>query len=171
VLLLMTKSMRLLFGFIMFAVSVAASQDMTGREYFNELKAANAFNHFSDEYVCFHDDNGPAFATIAKGADMVAHGLKLPAGTEKERKTFLKSIFVNTYYKGVANGDAEMFEPSGTEGTAYSLEANKPMHVKMVYSINWTTGRYRLQVYALDHNATVPAGETSGKCELIHDKQ
>ena len=52
------KSMRFLFGFILFAVGIAASQDMTGREYFNELKTSNAFNHFSDEYVCFHDDNG-----------------------------------------------------------------------------------------------------------------
>jgi len=163
--------MRLLFGFIMFAVGVAASQDMTGREYFNELKAANVFNHFSDEYVCFHDDNGPGFATMAKGADMVADSMKVPTGTEKERKTFLKSIFVRTYYKGVANGDLGMFEPVGTEGTAYSLEANKPMHVKMVYNVNWTTGRFRLQVYALEHSSTVPAGETSGRCELIHDKQ
>jgi hypothetical protein len=160
--------MRLLFGFIVLAVGIAASQDMTGRDYFNELKAANTFNRFSDEYVCFHDDNGPGFATVAKGDDMVAHGLKVPAGTDKERRTFLKSIFVTTYYKGVVNGDTQMFEP---EGTTYSLEAKKPMHVKMVYNINWTTGRYRLLVYALDHNPTVPAGETSGKCELIHDKQ
>ena len=87
------------------------------------------------------------------------------------RKTFLKSIFVRTYYKGVANGDLGVFEPSGTEGTAYSLEANKPIHVRMVYNVNWTTGRYRLQVYALEHSSTVPTGETSGKCELIHDKQ
>jgi hypothetical protein len=163
--------MRLLLGFIMFAVGVAASQDMTGRQYFDELKAANTFNHFIDEYVCFHDDNGPAFATMAKGADMVADGMKVPAGTEKERKTFLKSIFVKTYYKGVANGDVEVFEPSGTEATAYSLEANKPMHLKMVYNVNWTTGRYRLLVYALDHSSTIPAGENSGKCELIHSKQ
>jgi hypothetical protein len=163
--------MRFLLGFMMLTVGVASSQDMTARDYFNELKAANAFNHFSDEYVCFHDDNGPGFATMAKGADMVADGMKVPAGTEKDRTTFLKSIFVKTYYKGVANGDLEMFEPLGTEGTAYSLEANKPMHVKMVYNVNWTTGRYRLQVYALDHSSTVPAAETSGKCEIIHSKQ
>jgi len=160
---------RFLFGF-MLLTGIAASQDMTGRDYFNELKAANAFNHFSDEYVCFADDKGPGFATMAKGADMVADGMKVPAGTEKERKTFLKSIFVRTYYKGVANGDLGIFEPTGTEGTAYSLEANKPMHLRMVYNVNWTTGRYRLQVYALDHSSTVPAGETAGKCELIHDK-
>ncbi len=163
--------MRFLLEFIMLAVGVASSQDMTGRDYFNELKTANAFNHFSDEYVCFPDDNGPGFATVAKGADMVADGMKVPAGTEKERKMFLKSIFVRTYYKGVPNGDLGVFEPLETEGTAYSLEANKPMHVKMVYSINWTTGRYRLQVYALDHSSTVPAAETSGKCEIIHSKQ
>jgi hypothetical protein len=32
--------MRFVLGFIILAVGVASSQDMTGRDYFNELKAA-----------------------------------------------------------------------------------------------------------------------------------
>jgi hypothetical protein len=44
----------------------------------------------------------------------------------------------------------------------------KPFHARMVYSINWATGRYRLQVYALDRSKFIPAAEGSGQCELIH---
>jgi len=38
----------------------------TARDYFNELKAAQTFNHYKDEYICFRDDDVPSFAVVAK---------------------------------------------------------------------------------------------------------
>ena len=77
-------------------------------------------------------------------------------------------IFVQTYYKGVVNGDMVWYEPVGNEGTDFRILYNAPFRGKSEYSINWATGRYRFRVYALDHSKTIPAGEASGKCELIH---
>jgi hypothetical protein len=49
------------------------AQAQTAREYFNELKAANAFNRYSDEYVCFRDDDVPSFVVIARGSSIIEH--------------------------------------------------------------------------------------------------
>jgi len=37
----------------------------TAREYFNELKNADAFNRYSDKYVCFADSDAPSFAVMS----------------------------------------------------------------------------------------------------------
>jgi hypothetical protein len=164
--------LRHISAFLALAISTSA-QTQTGRDYFNELKATNsttkALDHYSDEYVCFDDDNGPAFAVIAKAATVIEHmrnngdtaGAKLLAQVKD-------GLFVTTYYKGAPNGEAAMYEAVGKEGTDYRILFNAPFHGKTVYSINWATGRFRFQVFALDHNKTVPAAEKAGKCELIH---
>ena len=153
-----------------------ALRAQTGRDYFNELKTTNtttkALNHYSDEYVCFDDENGPGFAVIAKAADVIEHmkdnGATAGAKLLAQVKT---GLFVTTYYKGVPNGEAALYEGVGKEGTDYRLLFNAPFHGKTVYSINWATGRYRFQVFDLDYNKTLPAGEKSGKCELIHPSE
>jgi hypothetical protein len=163
---------RYVFAFLALALSTPA-QTQTGRDYFNELKATNSttkvLNHYSDEYVCFDDENGPAFVVIARAADVIEHmmdngdtaGAKLLA----QVKT---GLFVTTYYKGVPNGEAAVYEAVGKERTDYRLLFNAPIHGKTVYSINWATGRHRFQVFALDHSKTIPSAEKSGKCEFIH---
>ena len=78
-------------------------------------------------------------------------------------------LFVETYYKGVSN-KTEVYEPVGKDGTGWDIEFGYPLHGRMLYSINWTTGRYRLSPYALDYNKKVPASQTYGKCEVIHPK-
>lgn len=92
------------------------------------------------------------------------------AGHTPEKAVLLakNELFVQTYFKGVAN-TLDPYDPvPGKEGTDWDIEFGKPLHGRIVYSINWKTGRYRMLTYALDYNKTVPAAESSGKCEPIH---
>jgi hypothetical protein len=50
--------------------SASGSPQPTGRDYFNELRDANAFNHYGDEYVCFPDEDEGNFAIVAKSKDI-----------------------------------------------------------------------------------------------------
>ena len=68
----------------------------------------------------------------------------------------------------IDQGEQELYAPTDMQDSEYFLEFKAPIHGKMVYSINWITGRYRHFVYALDQSKTQPASELSGKCELIH---
>jgi hypothetical protein len=150
---------------------VAAAQ--TARDYFNELKAANTFNHYKDEYVCFPEGDKPSFAIIAKVSDVMEDMKK--AGDAAGVKTMAlakDSLLVKTYYKGVGSDDY-MYDPVKKDiadevNKDYSIEFKGPMPGKMVYSINWATGRYMLRVFMFQKSRTIPAAETAGKCELIH---
>ena len=55
----------------MFLAVAVSTPAQTAHDYFQELKAANTFSHYKDEYVCFHDDDVPSFAVIAKGSDVI----------------------------------------------------------------------------------------------------
>ncbi|MFL6437701.1 MAG: hypothetical protein ACJ71Q_08990 [Terriglobales bacterium] len=139
----------------------------TAREYFDELVKANSLNTYQDEYACFRDDEVPSFAVVST-ADSVRskwkqNGVKIPKGFEKDQGLFLK-----TYYKGIAN-KAKLFDKDGDEySLTFNVKDQKNAHMKMVYTINWDTGRYRMRLYELSSSKTMPAYEVSGKCELIH---
>ncbi len=151
---------------LLFALSGAAYAQ-TAQQYFTELRDANTFNKYSDKYVCFSDDDVPSFAVVSTTQDVVDAMTR--SGYTKGAKTIAKygdGLFVRTYYKGVANGDPRLYDKVGNE---YRLDFDAPIHHgRMVYKINWKTGRYRFQVYARDYNKNLPASERSGKCELIH---
>lgn len=95
---------------------------------------------------------------------------KAGVSPEKAMIQLKNLLFVETYYKGI-NNETLAYEPIGKDGTDWSIEFGSPIHGKIVYSINWATGRYRMSVYALDHTKTVPAAQKFGKCELIHPEQ
>lgn len=145
---------------------------MTGRDYFNEIRATSAQTHalnsYKDEYVCFRDDNKPSFTVVGR-RESIIESMKRANDTEGVKVLSQlppHSIIVTTYYKGVAQEPAiYLFDK---ETGDYSIEFRKPMHGRMTYAINWDTGRYRLMVYALDTSSTVPQAEGSGRCELIH---
>jgi hypothetical protein len=166
------KPFRFLFVFLAVTLSTPAQ---TAHDYFKELKAANTFNHYKDEYVCFRDDDVPTFAIIAKGSDVI-NMMKRNGETGLKMMLPAKdSLFVKTYYKGVGSEDY-LYEPVKRDVTDevnkdYSIEFKKPMPGKMVYSINWTTGRYLLHVFMFQKSRTVPAESGAGKCELIHPAQ
>lgn len=141
---------------------------MTARDYFNELKAANQFNHYSDTFVCFRDDDSPSFAVISRGSDIIDEMKQAGHTPEKAVLTAKNELFVQTYFKGVANSLVPYDPVPGKEGTDWDVEFGKPLHGRIVYSINWKTGRYRMLTYVLDYNKNVPADESSGKCEPIH---
>jgi hypothetical protein len=152
-----------------FSAFAQTNSPLTARDYFNELKAANSFSHYSDTFVCFMDNDTPAFAVISRGSDIIDE-MKSAGASANKLKTMLpvKSLlFVEKYYKGVG-GKMEEYEPVGKDGTEWDAEFTSPFHGRMRYSINWTTGRYRFSVYALDRSKTLAASENFGKCELIH---
>ena len=167
----MTHSMKriaLVILIVMTASLIRAQATLTARDYFNELKTANAFGRYADEYVCFADKDTGNFAVLGKASDMIAAGMTMPEGSVSEKKAFLGILFVRNYNKGVA-GEVNAYQAVGKGGTSYDIEFNAPLHNgRMVYSVNWITGRYLLQVYAQDRSRTVPVTTDSGKCELIH---
>lgn len=154
-------------------VLAAPSTAQTAREYFTELKAANTFNHYKDEYVCFRDDDVPSFAVVAKIDDIIDHMKKSGETTGAKDLTAAKGgLIVETYYKGVSN-KADIFDPAKRDDSLgntkdYSYEFAGKTPGKILYSINWATGRYRERVYMYQKSKAVPAVEGSGKCELIH---
>jgi hypothetical protein len=142
---------------------------LTARDYFNELRDANAFNHYGDEYVCFPDEDTGGFAIVAKGKDVEKMMAENSKPGEKQKPLGEATLIVQIYSKGVASAQPQLFDPvDKNSDVQWSMEFGSPMHGKMVYAFNWTTGRYRLLVYALDRSKTIPAAETSGKCEVIH---
>ena len=156
-----------LFLVALMCTAVSAQTAQTARGYFNELRDANAFKHYGDEYVCFPDEDKGGFAIIAKTKDIE----EMVAANNKgvKPKPLGDALVVQPYFKGVPSGQPGIFDKADKDSDLqWNLEFKSPMHGKMVYLINWTTGRYRLQVYALDHSKTFPASEVSGKCELIH---
>ena len=167
------KPFRFLFVFLAVPLSTPAQ---TAHDYFNELKAANTFNHYKDEYVCFNDDNVPSFAIIAKGSDVIADMKKAgESAGARELGPVKDSLFVQTFYKGVGSEEYiyELVKKDVKDDTNkdYSIEFKGPPAGKMVYSINWATGRYLLRVFMFQKSRTIPAVEGAGKCELIHPVQ
>ncbi len=144
------------------------AQAQTAREYFNELKAANALNRYSDEYVCFRDDDVPTFVVIARVSKIIEHMKKAGITPGKDILEAKDDMFLQTYYKGVASGGGELYQQVPKTDSEYDIEFMKPLHGRIIYSINWLTGRYRYLLYDLDDSNTLPTLESSGKCELIH---
>jgi hypothetical protein len=145
------------------------SRAQTARNYFNELKNADTFNRYSDEYVCFADSDAPSFAVMSTTDSILQRMKRNGEKISKEMAQEMKGgLAVQTYFKGVANKVIVYDEQKEMEraDNTYSIEFGSPFKGKMVYKINWITGRYRLQVFAA--NKAVPASEASGKCELIH---
>jgi phosphatidylethanolamine-binding protein (PEBP) family uncharacterized protein len=143
-------------------------QPQNARDYFIELRDLNTFNRYTDKYVCFLDDNdAQGFVIMSTIADIKA-GM-LSNGAQDGLKAVAKlgsGMLVQTYFKGVSNGEPIFYE--GVTDTEYRVDYDAPIHHgRSVYMINWKTGRYRLQVFALDHSKTA-ALEVFGKCDLIH---
>lgn len=146
---------------------------MTGRDYYNELRKAGEFNRFSDEWVCFSEQqDAEKFAVVSKVSSIVARmqhagGGKLDHSQEILASDLKNSLFIETYFKGVSSG-SQFLDPEGTDQNAYALVFEKPFAGKIEYRFNWATGRYRFMVYAYSKSRTVPTSDEGGKCELIH---
>jgi hypothetical protein len=168
--------MRCLFKLLLLcSVFAISTSGQTARDYFNELKTANTFNHYKDEQVCFPDEDVPSFAVLAKVSDVIEDMRK--AGNTSGLKKLIQakdSLLVQKYYKGVAS-DGYIYDPVKKDQTDehrdYNMEFKSPKSGRMVYSINWTSGRYLLRVYIFQKSRTIPAREESGKCELIYPEK
>jgi hypothetical protein len=168
------KILRVVFVSALLPTFVFSVYAQTAHDYFNELKAANTFNHYKDEYVCFSDEELPSFSVIARVSDVIVD-MKKAGDTEGIKKMVQAkdSLLVQTYFKSVAS-DGYLYEPVkkvlADDSREYFVEFKSPKPGKMVYAINWTTGRYLLRVYIFQNSRTIPAKEGSGRCELIHPK-
>jgi hypothetical protein len=117
---------RHIFAFLALALSTPA-QTQTARDYFNELRAANAFNHYKDEYVCFRDDDTPTFAVIAKVSDVIrdmerasdAAGVKTMTPVKKMRSIPRHTCNSETS-SGKAPSDLSVVQRSGKSGRLVS---------------------------------------------------
>jgi hypothetical protein len=112
---------------------------------------------------------------MATSEDMVEEMTKSgdTAGAKLIRKAG-PGLYVQTFYKGVSNGDPLLYDQDGRQSPEadgrYHLDYNAPIHHgRTVYLINWRTGRYRMLVYSLDTSKDTPVAEKAGKCELIHE--
>lgn len=159
--------------FVVFAAASSSAQEknpLTARDYYNELKAANGFARYKDTYACFRDDNVPTFYVISRASDVIYEMRKAGAAPPKDLLKAKDFLFIETYYKGVSNG-VQMYDPVGKEGTDWQVEFRRPpapIHLRIRWSINLLTGRYRMLLYALDRSDTLPTAEVAGKCEAIH---
>jgi hypothetical protein len=125
------------------ASGVATAQ--TAREYFNELRDANAFTHYGDVYVCFPDDDKGGFSVIAKTIDIEKKMAAADGIFDANKSTKHEEYLSETpYFKGVASDKTRLYEKmdKNSDGN-WSLEYKSPLHGKNVYMINWATGRYR----------------------------
>src|ERR1700722_8631382 len=103
---------------LLFAAPLQAQKQMTGREYYQELKAANTFIHVKDVYACFRDDDSPSFAVVARGGDVIANMKDMGLPLSKDVLAGKNTLVVETYYKGVSNG-VEIFDAVGKGGADY----------------------------------------------------
>ena len=150
---------------LLLVVSVASAQ--SARDYFEEIRSANGFSHYSDQYVCFPDTDTGGFAVLAKTKD-IARAMEANGEPAKQSEHLEDHLIVHTFFKGVAN-ELQIFDKAnGSSDTEWRSDFAKPFHGRAVYMVNWDTGRYRYLIFALDHSAQMPAAEVSGKCQLIH---
>ena len=153
------------------------SNPVTARDYYNELKAANEFKTYGDEYVCFYDDDVPSFLVAARGEDVVqlreSNGERI---TKDFRAAATGHLFYKTYYKGVLTANAEEMPPvkdassysNVSYQTIFTHRDNKTKFT-ITYTVNWATGRIRMTV----ETGTIGTqgysmNERFGKCEFIH---
>jgi hypothetical protein len=164
----------------LFAMSASgqnnAANPTTARGYYEELKAANEFKTYADEYVCFYDDDIPSFLVVARGEDalqlMASNGEK---GT-KETNTVKGTLFYKTYYKGVLTGNLEEMpskrDSQVGDNVTYQdkvILRDSKTAMTITYNVNWSTGRIRFTV----ETGTIggrgySSRERYGKCEFIH---
>lgn len=141
-------------------------QPHSAREYFEEMRDAGQFKSYVDKYVCFKEDaTEPGFAVVAVAEDVVDEMTRNHDVANLAKLKGVHGLFVKTFYKGVQTGDIDLYER--IDG-GYSLDFKESFNGRITYLINWTTGRYRLQIFDLDKNKFLPVMEAAGKCELIH---
>ncbi len=153
------KRMLILLAFC--SVALAAS---TGRDYYGELYKAGGLDHNAASYVCFPDEENGLFTIFSK-SDAGKYD-KLP----KAERDALDGgfIYVRTYRRGIADEAAQYDK----DGDSYLLEGNykadKSVILKMRYTFNWSTLRYRYSVETYRHGKMFGAPANNyGKCELI----
>lgn len=152
---------------LMSVASMASAQ--TARNYFEEIRSANGFSHYSDQYVCFPDKDTGGFAVLARTKD-IAKAMAKNGVPASQSKNLEDHLVVHPFFKGVAN-ELQIFDrASDSSDTEWRTDFAEPLHGRAVYMINWDTGRYRYLIFALDHSAQMPAAEVTGKCELIHPR-
>lgn len=141
-------------------------ETMTGRQFYNELKAASGLNPLFTT-VCFRPDRPDAFDLIGftKQFETTARAKGIPL-TAKERKAYasLDGLMTQTYVKGIASGEDMLTQDKVNREQWHSYSQVKGHRFHLIVSLS-PVGRYRRSVYV--DNGFTPSAEGFGKCEPI----
>lgn len=149
--------------FISFPLPVKA---LTARQYFDELHGKNTFFDYKYKYVCFPDEEVGSFSVLAITKDI--KNIKKTVRYEKKRESIPGVYLVEKVYTKGESSEQNIYKKTDENDEVVWLMKQSPLYqAKSIYAINWTTGRYRLLIYAVEHNDGIPSYTESGNCELI----
>lgn len=154
----------------LFVASTGVAQSV--HDYYNELYKAGGLDRMADMYVCFDDQ--PDLQTFFIFGEskilrefLIANGefAKMPKKYQAElNKDYL--IF-RGYDKGVALSREEFFDKDGDSWVENGL-FNKTTPIRIRFTIQWQTMRYRRSVEILNPNLTLRSEVSRyGRCEQI----
>ena len=153
--------------------TVTAGMAQTARDYYNELYKTGGLDRMADEYVCFDDQTSlQTFFIFAESKVLrdflIANGgfAKLPSKYRAElNKDFLNFRF---YDKGVAQPDEEFFDKDGDSWIEKGLFINKATPMRIRFTIQWQTLRYKRSVEILNSDYTLRYERSRyGRCEKV----
>lgn len=159
--------------FALVALCFFLQSPFNARQYYEELYKAGGLDRFADGEVCFNEDpaneNFFIFGQSARIRElMIADGAfdKLP----KKMQARLKKDFliVRGYAKGIPFKDEEFYEKDGASwvGEVHDVDAENSLRVR--FTINWQTLRYKRAVEMLDHELHFKREVARfGKCEDV----
>jgi hypothetical protein len=146
---------------------------LTARDYYNELYAAGGLDHTAGTHACFQDDPMVENFFILKESKnlrnyMLADGTfsKLPKATQElMKKDFL---MVRGYAKGIPWRGEELLEKDEESWISDLRMLDERTPIRIRFSINWQTLRYKYAVEILNMDSTYRTEEASfGHCEEI----
>ena len=157
----------------LYPVSARNKADLTARDYFNDLIASDGLDRITKSHACFQDDpKADSFFLIGESKYIrdhtVANGTssKLPAATQELMKRDF--LMVQGYPKGIPWRGEEFLERDADSWVSdqHMLDENTPVRIR--FSINWQTLRYKYSVELLNMDSTYrPEVSSSGLCEEL----
>jgi hypothetical protein len=157
--------------FLLVLLSQAAPR--TAREYFDELYKVGGLDRMAAGEVCFDEDAASENFFVFAQSKYMREFMKADGTFEKLSKktqTQLNKDFliVRGYAKGIPFKDEEYYNQDGSTwlSAVYDLDPKNSMRIR--FTINWQTLRYKKSVEMLDHDLHYKSEIAKfGKCEDV----
>jgi hypothetical protein len=145
----------------------------TAREYYDELYKAGGLDRFADGEVCFDEDTTSQNFFIFGQSKHMREFMKADGTFEKLPKKMQVQLekdflIIRGYAKGIPFKDEEYYEKDGSTwlSPVYDFDAKNSMRIR--FTINWQTLRYKRAVEMLDHDLHYKSEVAKfGKCEDV----